>query len=317
MTEKKLNNKIVQSNDRPLTVEKIRECPECSSKNIITDYKRAEISCADCGAIIAENIVDLGPEWRAFDSEQWNKIRAERTNPYSASKGLGTPYQEIPGLKMSGKRRIGATISSNQKALTIAFREVNNLCSKLKLPKTIEQEAIKLCRKAQKKRLFLGPGGVEIAAIAIVLIACDKQKIPRSMRQISDIVDFKLTEISTKYKKTKRVLGITIVSNNDPIALLPKLCSELGLNMEVERLAKEIVEKAKKLGLTNGRRPNTIAAVSIYLAAALEYDYRNQEDIVRVAGITEVTLRKRSKEISEELSKNYQSMNFFPWAKKN
>ena len=58
---------------------KIRKCPECESKNLITDPKHAELYCSDCGLIIAQDLVDHGPEWRAYDSEQASK--RTRTGP--------------------------------------------------------------------------------------------------------------------------------------------------------------------------------------------------------------------------------------------
>ena len=48
-------------------------CPECGSTELIGDYERAEVVCARCGLVIDENLVDMGPEWRAFDHEQRDK----------------------------------------------------------------------------------------------------------------------------------------------------------------------------------------------------------------------------------------------------
>ena len=48
-------------------------CPECGSTELIGDYERAEVVCAHCGLVIDENLVDMGPEWRAFDHEQRDK----------------------------------------------------------------------------------------------------------------------------------------------------------------------------------------------------------------------------------------------------
>jgi transcription initiation factor TFIIB len=53
--------------------EKQKKCPECDSENLIGDYERAEVDCADCGLVINENLIDMGPEWRAFDHEQRDK----------------------------------------------------------------------------------------------------------------------------------------------------------------------------------------------------------------------------------------------------
>ena len=60
--------------------EKIKECPECGSKNLVRDYGKAELFCADCGLVIAENIVDLGPN-------------GEPLIPSRRQKGLGLEHR--------------------------------------------------------------------------------------------------------------------------------------------------------------------------------------------------------------------------------
>ncbi|MGB8234033.1 MAG: TFIIB-type zinc ribbon-containing protein, partial [Methanobacterium sp.] len=55
-------------------IEKIEtKCPECGSEKLINDHERGEIVCGACGLVIDDNIVDMGPEWRAFDHEQRDK----------------------------------------------------------------------------------------------------------------------------------------------------------------------------------------------------------------------------------------------------
>ena len=48
-------------------------CPQCGSTDLIADYERAEVTCANCGLVVDDNLVDMGPEWRAFDHEQRDK----------------------------------------------------------------------------------------------------------------------------------------------------------------------------------------------------------------------------------------------------
>ncbi|MTK64108.1 MAG: transcription initiation factor IIB, partial [Methanobacterium sp.] len=49
------------------------KCPECGSEKLINDHERGEVVCGACGLVIDDNIVDMGPEWRAFDHEQRDK----------------------------------------------------------------------------------------------------------------------------------------------------------------------------------------------------------------------------------------------------
>jgi transcription initiation factor TFIIB len=48
-------------------------CPECGSRQLVHDYERAELVCQSCGLVIDDDIIDRGPEWRAFDPDQWMK----------------------------------------------------------------------------------------------------------------------------------------------------------------------------------------------------------------------------------------------------
>ena len=63
--------------------EKQTECPQCGSTDLIGDYERAEVVCANCELVIDDNLVDMGPEWRAFAHEQRDKrtrVRAAITH---------------------------------------------------------------------------------------------------------------------------------------------------------------------------------------------------------------------------------------------
>ena len=73
-------------------IEEIVQCPECGSNHLSKDYSRAELVCRNCGLVLDENMIDQGPEWRAFDSEQREK-RARTGAPMTYTihdKGLST-----------------------------------------------------------------------------------------------------------------------------------------------------------------------------------------------------------------------------------
>ncbi|SEP30502.1 TFIIB zinc-binding, partial [Halogranum amylolyticum] len=52
------------------------QCPECQSTALVRSPDRGELVCDDCGLVVDDNVVDHGPEWRAFDhSERQSKSR--------------------------------------------------------------------------------------------------------------------------------------------------------------------------------------------------------------------------------------------------
>ena len=72
-------------------------CPECSSSNLVEDYAMGEVICSDCGLVIRENVVDDGPEWRAFTREE-KQMRSRVGTPSSLSvhdKGLSTVIDKV------------------------------------------------------------------------------------------------------------------------------------------------------------------------------------------------------------------------------
>ena len=46
------------------------KCPGCGSIAIVPDYVRAELVCEECGLVVDKDFIDLGPEWRAYDTDQ-------------------------------------------------------------------------------------------------------------------------------------------------------------------------------------------------------------------------------------------------------
>src|SRR5674476_237108 len=48
----------------------VEACPECSSKNLVHDYDTGETICGDCGLVCYEQMLDKGPEWRAFTQQE-------------------------------------------------------------------------------------------------------------------------------------------------------------------------------------------------------------------------------------------------------
>ena len=73
----------------------VDKCPECTSKNLRHDYDSGKTICGDCGLVLYEQMMDKGPEWRAFTSEEkTSRSRVGMPTSYSIhDKGLSTCHQ--------------------------------------------------------------------------------------------------------------------------------------------------------------------------------------------------------------------------------
>ncbi len=78
---------------------------------------------------------------------------------------------------------------------------------------------------------------------------------------------------------------------------ISKIANMTQTKVRVERLALEIAEKTKDNSVSDGKSPNGIAAASLYVSSVLLGQNVLQRDVSSIAGVTEVTIRNRCKEI--------------------
>jgi len=292
-------------------------CPECGSTDITKDYARAELVCNNCGLVLEDDIIDTGQEWRAFDSEQ-RASRARTGAPIKftkPNKGLSTEIdqynKDIRGVKISAKSKAQMTrlrkwhkrtsiSSSMERNLAIALSELERICSSLSLPSNIREASALLYRKAVEKGLIRGRL-IESVVAAVIYTICRQYGIPRTLDEISEVSGINKKEIGRTYRFLKKDLGINMPLTN-PVHYIPRFASELGLSGEVQEKAREILEKAINAGLISGRGPTGVAAAAVYIAGVLMGERKTQKEVADVAGVTEVTIRNRYRELKDKLS---------------
>ena len=104
------------------------------------------------------------------------------------------------------------------------------------------------------------------------------------------------------------VTGQTIIDNRRSIdgykIKSRKIAHDLGLSVEAQFKAVKIIEEASNNGLTSGRNPAGVAAAAVYIASVLLGERKTQRDVADVAGVTEITIKNRYKELIEEIDIN-------------
>ncbi len=293
-----------------------KKCPECNSKRIVRDYERGELICSSCGLIIAENIEDMGPEWRAFDAEQKEK-KARGGAPIKfmrPNKGLVTEIdqynRDIRGGKISPKKQAQlyrmrkwhkrvSIATSMERNLVIALAELDRVASSLGLPENIKESAALLYRRAVKEELIRGRL-IESVVAAVIYAICRLQGIPRTLDEISRASGIEKKEIGRAYRFLKAELKVD-VPLTDPAQYVPKFATALKLGPEVQGEAVKLIKKALRKGLISGRGPTGVAAAALYIASAMHGEKKTQKEVADVAGVTEVTIRNRYRELKKEL----------------
>ena len=298
------------------SIEEIVRCPGCGSIHLSRDYSRAELVCEDCGLVIDEDFIDHGPEWRAFDSDQREK-RARVGAPMTYTihdKGLSTE------IDWGNKDSYGKTIPTRNRAqlyrlrkwqrririsdaternLALALSNLDRLASGLGLPRVVRETSAMIYRKSAMKNLIRGRS-IEGVATAALYAACRQCHVPRTLDEISKISRIKRKEIGKNYRFIAKELKLKLLPTL-PEDYISRFCSELKLSNEVQVKTMEILKLAAEKALITGRGPTGNAAASLYIAAFLCGERRTQREVSDIAGVTEVTIRNRYKEIVEKL----------------
>jgi transcription initiation factor TFIIB len=88
------------------------------------------------------------------------------------------------------------------------------------------------------------------------------------------------------------------MSSPDPASHVSRIANRARLGGVTERRAIQILEKVKDDSLLAGKRPASIAAAALFLAANETTASTTQIRIAFAAGITTITLRRRTAEVS-------------------
>ncbi len=288
----------------------------CPPEHIVYDEERGEYICTLTGEVVEDTVIDTGPEWRAYTPEE--KTRRSRVgSPLTVTLpdyGILTTissYRDAGGRKLDARLRIEASrlrrlqaklraTTSVEKNIEQAAKEITRLVEALNLPRSVIDTAMMIYRQAAEKGLVRGRS-LESMVAASVYAACRMRNIPVSIDQIAEMVKGGRKEVARCYRLIVRELQLRMPIV-DPIRYVSRIVSTLKLSPAVERRAAEILMKARRMGLTAGKDPAGLAAAAIYIAALELGDRRTQKEIAAAAGVTEVTVRNRYKELVQKLN---------------
>jgi transcription initiation factor TFIIB len=142
---------------------------------------------------------------------------------------------------------------------------------------------------------------VEAMAAAALYMACRMMKMPRPLDELVRYTKASRREVARCYRLLLRELNVK-VPISDPVLYISRIAEQLKLSGEVVKTAIDILQKAKKAGITAGKDPAGLAAAAVYIAALMHGDNRTQKDFAVAAGVTEVTVRNRYKELAKTLN---------------
>jgi len=288
----------------------VKRCPECGSVDLTYDSQKGEIICNECGLIIEDRMVDTGQDSGGqFDKSEKKGRGGAPISMQKFDKGLTTNVGEVSDIYKleSGQtrkflrlkkwqERVSTSIERN---LRLAMAELRRVASFLSLPSVVRDEASRVYNYVLQRGLVRGRS-MESVIAACIYAACRSYNIPRTLDEISEASDVERKEIGRTYRFIVRKLKIK-VKPSSPKDYISRFSSILHLSPKTQNEALKILKKAEISELTSGRGPAGIAAAALYVAALINDEKKTQREVADVAGITEVTIRNRYKELTERL----------------
>ncbi|MEM2857177.1 MAG: hypothetical protein QW416_08765, partial [Candidatus Nitrosocaldaceae archaeon] len=156
-----------------------------------------------------------------------------------------------------------------------------------------------------EKRLYKGSSISSFVAAALYA-ACRESETPRTLKDIADASNTKRRDIARCYRLLIRELNLHMPVL-DPIKCVSRIASNLTFSNDikrekVKRTAIEILNKTREAGISIGKDPMSLAATALYVACIMHEERKRQEDIAKAAGVTEVTIRNRYKDLKKLLA---------------
>src|ERR687887_451149 len=292
---------------------------DSNNSQMVTDPESGEIICSNCGMVISDKIQETRQEWRTFNTQEEND-RSRTGMPTSLARHdmglstiIGRTDKDASGYKIDAAMR--STMerlrtwdirtqahTPTDRNLRQAFSELDRLKDKLGLPDAIVEKTAYIYRKAQERGLVRGRTIPAVLAAAIY-IACREMGISKTLKDIATISNIKHKELARTYRLLVLELDYK-VPVSDPMKCVSKLANRTKLSEKTKRYAMSIMNDITKNEISAGKDPMGLAASVLYMSSLNTGDTITQMDIADAAGVTEVTIRNRFKDLKKQVFKS-------------
>jgi transcription initiation factor TFIIB len=295
----------------------VDKCPECASKNLVHDSDTGETICGTCGLVLYEQMLDKGPEWRAFtQQEKSSRNRVGLPASYSIQdKGLSTTISQVDRDSFGRKLPLATRLqmwrlrkwqirsrvhSSNDRNLSKAMAELERLSDKVNVSPLIREKAAVIYRKALDKALIRRGSIVSFVAAALY-VACRKSGTPRTLSEIAESSLVNRKDVTRCYRLLVQELDFHMPIS-DPLTYVSKIAEKKGISGKTQGVAIGILGEARRKRFATGKDPIGIAAAALYIACLQHNEKITRKEIAEAAGVTGVTVGNRYRALRKQLN---------------
>jgi transcription initiation factor TFIIB len=200
-----------------------RDCRE-DPPNLREDHASGDLICGDCGLVLEQRSIDTSSEWRTFSNDDQGSDDPSRVGdgPNALLNGaqLNTGIAFGDGNMRSKELHRAQNKTSHDKGNKIllqAYKQIGALCDGWQLPNAVSDTAKHLYKDADESRLFKGKSS-EVMIAGCVFLACRRNNVPRSFREVMDLTKVSKKEIGKTFKLLENFLMTKSKNKNATVA---------------------------------------------------------------------------------------------------
>ena len=189
-------------------------CRDCRDDppDLIEDHATGDLLCANCGLVLQQRSIDTSSEWRTFSNDDNGNDDPSRVGdgPNALLNGaqLNTNIAFGDGgmrSKELHRAQNKANLDKGNKSLLQAYKQIGALCDGWQLPNSVSDTAKHLYKDADESRLFKGKSQEALIA-GCVFLACRRNQVPRSFREVMELTKVSKKEIGRTFKLLENFL---------------------------------------------------------------------------------------------------------------
>lgn len=258
-------------------------------KKLILD---GEEVCSDCGEI-GSRYIDETSEWNNYDDNKEDKSRIGFTTsdllPNSSYgsimsfKGISSNNHELKALQ-----RLSTWSSNNERSWITIFENMNSICHRNNLPKSISLDACGLYKNLEDAQKVRGETRRALMG-ATLYIACRQNGALRTYEEISEMFNVNVRSLCKAVARFKKEDNSVL---DTQLALSERLCASLKLNDTQRQL---IIDKLNEIALKSEdefeNSPKTIVAGVVAFIMGLK-SKTEMKQVSEASGVSALSIYK-------------------------
>lgn len=286
-------------------------CENCGDSSLIHDGSL--LICNSCG-LYQNRRLNTEIEYRYYGESDNKSVNPERlgmaTNSLLPESSLGSVIGSRAYEKLFIKRMIRYDswnkMPYKERSQYNVFTTITNLSKHNQLPPIIIEQSKAYYKLISENSISRGSNRNGLIA-ACVYMACRKENVPRTCKEIASIFNIPLHDMTKGCKKFKELLRMTnnndliSYSNSNSIDYIDRFCSKINVNIDVKNMAEyvAIMIITQIPYLVEDNTSPSIAAVSIYIICHFCKLNITKKQISDSCKISEVTISKCFKKIEK------------------